>query len=183
MINPLREEKIRKMIIQGKSNMEIVERTSTTLSTVKKIRKILSLVLLVDSQLREQIIAKLCGGYTHKEIAETAKVDMETVLSINRFYYLRSKKKMARVPIPLCLLCKADIDALNDKPCFNIDIATNGNIEFEARPMFEVICNIVGLDSLCIIASPIFGAIAKEAGQIRKRVIGEKDEKSKTETK
>ncbi len=182
MINFLTEEKIRKLIIEGGTDQSIAKSVNLSCSTIKGIRRTMTLVGCIDDLLKEQVIAKLCGGYTHEKIADTMKIDKEIVSAIGRFCYLRLKKKMAKVPITLCLACKADIDALNDEPCFDINIATNGDIEHEARPMFEVICDIVGLDGLCIVASPIFGAIAREAGQIKKRVLGGENEKEKTKT-
>ena len=182
MFNFLTEERIRKLIIEGGADQSIAKSTNSSCATVRSIRKTMTLVGYIDDLLREQVIAKLCGGYTHEKIADTMKIDKEIVSAVGRFYYLRSKKKSSRSPAPLCLACKADIDVLNDAPCFNVDIATNGNIEFEARPMFGVICDIVGLDSLCIVASPIFGAIAREAGQIKKRIL-ESEESEENEQK
>ena len=184
MINLSIEEKIRKLIIKGSTDQAIAKLVGVTCATVRKIRRTMTLVGCIDDQLKEQVIMMLCGGYTYEKIVEITKIDKETVSAIGRFCYLRSKKKMAKVPAPLCLSCKADIDSLNDEPCFTIDAANDNDIIKEARVMFRVICNIVGLNSLCIIASPIFGAIAKEAGQIKGRVIrGEKNGKCKTETK
>lgn len=182
MINLSTEEKIRGLITSGITDQTIANTTNLPRATIKKIRRIMSLVGYIDNSLKEQVIAKLCGGYKHEEIADTMKIQKEIVSAISRFYHLRSKKKMAKVPAPLCLICKADIDSLNDVPCFKADVATNGDIEHEARLMFGVICNIVGLDSLCIIASPIFGAIAKEAGQIKKRILGEENGKKESDT-
>ena len=182
MINFSTEEKIRKRIINGTSDQTTASMSNVSCATVRKIRRMMTLVGYIEDPLKEQVIAKLCGGYTHKEIADTMKIDKEIVSAISRFCYLRSKKKMAKVPATLCLACKVDIDAINDEPCFKTDAATNGNIEHEARSMFKVICDIVGLDSLCIVASPVFGAIAKEAGQIKKRILGGENEKEENET-
>ena len=182
MINLLAEEKIRKLIVQGRPNIIITEQTNVSLATVKKIRKTMKLVGCIDDLLKEQIIAKLCGGYTHREIADTMKIDMEIVSAIRRYCYFRSKRKTSRAPPTLCSVCKADIDSLNDVPCFETDAASDGDIAKEARTMFKVICDTVGLDSLCVVASPIFGAIAKEAGQIKKRILGEENAKEETDT-
>ncbi len=175
MINLTTEEKIRGLIASGIADQTIAKTTNLPCATIKKIRRTMSLVGCIDSLLKEQVIAKLCGGHKHEEIADTMKIDKEIVLAIGRFCYLKSKKKRAKVPASLCLACKADIDALNDEPCFDTNLVTNGAIEHEARSMLKVICDIVGLDSLCIIASPIFGAIAREAGQIKKRVLVEEN--------
>ncbi len=173
MIDVSTEEKIRKLIIKGTSDQAAASRSRVSCATVRKIRRMMTLVGCIDDCLKEQVIMKLCGGYTHSKISNEMDMDVEIVQAISRFCYLKSKRKMARILTPLCSVCKADIDALNDESCFDFPMVTNGDIENEARSMFEVICDIVGLDSLCIIASPIFGAIAKEAGQIRGRVTGE----------
>lgn len=183
MINLLTEEKIRKLIVQGRPDKAIAKVASVTCTTVKKIRRVLTLVGHIDDQLKEQIIAKLCAGYAQREIADITKTDVKIVSAVGRFCYLRSKRKMARMPAVLCSVCKADIDALNDEPCFKTYAATNGCIEHEARAMFKVVCDTVGLDGLCIVASPIFGAIAREAGQIKNRVLGEESNEKETETK
>lgn len=180
MINIATEEKIRKLILEKKANQTIAKLTGISCVTVRRIKRTMTLVGYIDDQLKEQVIMKLCSGYTRKQIAETMKIDEEIISAISKYCYLRSKKKMARAPATLCLRCKADIDALNNEPCFKVDTASDDDIIKEARVMFRVICNIVGLDSLCIVASPIFGAIAKEAGQIKKRVLGEENGKEET---
>ncbi len=183
MIDVSTEERIRKLIIDGATDQTISKSTSVSCVRIRKIRRTMTLVGYIDDQLKEQVVMRLCGGYTHKQISEIMKIDKEIISAINRFCYLRSKRKIAKMPTPLCAACKANIDALNNEPCWDIDVATNEDIEHEARPMFEIICNIVGLDGLCIVASPIFGAIAREAGQIKGRVMGEENGKCKTETK
>ena len=182
MINVSTEEKIRKMIIRGSEDQSIAKSAGVTCVTVRKIRRTMTLVGFIDDRLKEQVIMMLCGGYTYGKISEITEIDKKIVSAIGRFCYLRSKKKMAKVPAPLCLSCKADIDALNDEPCFKVDVANDDDIMKEAKVMFKIICDIVGLDSLCIVASPIFGAIAREAGQIKKRVLGEENGKEKTKT-
>ncbi len=182
MISVPTEERIRRHILDGLSDQTTASLSKVSCATVRKIRRTMTLVGCIDDCLKEQVIMKLCGGYTHRNISDEMKIDTEIVQAISRFCYLRSKQRTARVLVPLCAVCKADINALNDKPCSCVERASDEDIIKEARTMFSVICDIVGLDSLCFIASPIFGAIAKEAGQIKRRVIGEENGKEENET-
>ena len=185
MIGIKSEEKVRKLIKEGIPNKEIANSMNISLMLVGKIQRMITLVDYVVShhgyQVREQVIMKLCAGFTHKEISDVTNLSLEAISAIKRSCYIRHKRKMSLVLPPLCSVCKADIDSLNDKPCSRTDLATNIDIEREAGAMFKVICDIVGLDSLCVVVSPIYGAIAKEAGQIRKRILGEENEREEKE--
>ena len=152
MLDTKKEEEVRGMITNFKTNSEITAASGLPLATVKRVRSTMARMLQISENAVERIVAMLIGGYSVGAICVFLKISEDAVTAVKRFYYLKTEKHNKKRRVPLCDICKDSL--VPDWRSIHSDYNAT---------LLSIVEDVVSLDRLNLINSPLFFGIAKRA--------------------
>ena len=158
MISAKIEEQVRNLIKEGLSDYDISYKINIYYRTVVTIRKMIQTIKHTTVMEREKIIALLIGGFPTGAISTGLNVSKEKINAVRRYYYLRTYKANKKRSVPLCDKCKDSIN-INKDARYAIELCT---------PV-SIVEDLVCLDRLNLINSPLFCSLATKARTVLER--------------
>lgn len=173
MIPIKKEETIRQLIHDGHSNNHISTATVCGHATVQKIRKSITLAESHSIEIRERVIFMLIGGFPIEAVVIKLGIPAEDIGAMHRYYYLHSLRVNQKSRVPICSICRRNIDAMCEPPPENQKNETEiTKLLPHAAAMYEIACHVRSLDDLGVIASPLFCGIASLVRETLEKING-----------
>lgn len=164
MLSIEKEERIRRRIRNGECNHSIVVNESTGHISVQHIREVLHEIDSHTIEVREHVLLMTIAGFPVSMISAIKQVSPEYVKAVSRYFYIRAIRSNKKKIEPLCVICKQEVSSRCEKLPSQEDVeVSDSSILNKARDFYNIACDVVYLDDLGLVVSPLFGGIASAA--------------------
>lgn len=158
MISVKAEEKIRRLIIDSKTNRQIAKETKSSDYTIKSVRNMLDKMKDLDEFRIEAVVSMLAKGFPSRAISIRLGIGEDYINAVRRYNYLKTHKANRKSSPHICSVCKK-----------TTNVSRKGADLIKPGTLLSVVSDLIDLDDLNLVSSPLVSILAARAREAIRR--------------
>jgi ribosomal protein S27AE len=175
MITIEKEEQIRRQLALGMTEAQVVASSGVSRKAVCRIIEMLGIISRIPESDKQTVRELFAAGLPVNAVVLNAKMPRSKVVAIRRYYYVQKRQTDGGESreCPTCGAIMLHRDRCHATQKNDVKEVSIGDAE--ASLLLNVVSDVVELNSLQLIANPLFYYLAKRASETLEKIHGQKN--------